>query len=188
MTFGNGGEFDVVELAVLLLDLADVDVLNDVARLRIDRDRAARALPGHALHGGDQRIAVGLAAGLLQRRVHQVHAVIAADRHEIRPHAVIGFFEGGDEILVGRRIVVGRIDMRGDGADDRVAHVVEKIVVGDVARADDLDAGLVEALLGKLPDEGAALSRGHEDEDRIGLVVGRALQERREVRIGQEER
>ena len=31
------------ELAVLLLDLADVDGLHDVARLRIDHDRAARA-------------------------------------------------------------------------------------------------------------------------------------------------
>src|SRR5262245_16682161 len=48
---GEGGEFDVVKLAVLFLDLADIDVLNNVARLRIDRDRAARALPAHALYG-----------------------------------------------------------------------------------------------------------------------------------------
>src|SRR5579863_9830593 len=39
----DGGEFHVVELAVLLLDLADIDVLDDVARFRIDRDRTARA-------------------------------------------------------------------------------------------------------------------------------------------------
>src|SRR5262249_12315588 len=32
------GELDVVELSVLLLDLADIDVLDDVARLRIDRN------------------------------------------------------------------------------------------------------------------------------------------------------
>src|SRR5437660_1367173 len=51
-----GGELDVVELAVLLLDLADIDVLDDVARLRIDRHRAARALPLEALHGRDQLV------------------------------------------------------------------------------------------------------------------------------------
>src|SRR6266852_28995 len=80
----EGLEFDIVEFAVDLLDLADVDVLHDVAGFRIDRDRAARAFPLHPLHGFDQRIAVGLAAGLLQRLVDQVNAVIAADRHEPR--------------------------------------------------------------------------------------------------------
>src|ERR1700745_3293750 len=78
----EGREFDVVEFAVDLLDLADVNVLHDVAGFRIDRDRAARAFPLHALHCLDQRIAVGLAAGLLQRLVDQADAVIAADRHE----------------------------------------------------------------------------------------------------------
>src|SRR3954469_1390775 len=75
-------EFDVVQFAVDLLDLADVDVLHDVAGFRIDRDRAARAFPLHALHRLDQRIAVGLSAGLLQSLVDQADAVIAADRHE----------------------------------------------------------------------------------------------------------
>src|ERR1700761_8959989 len=41
-------EFDVVKLAVDLLDLADVDVLHDVTRLGVDRDRPARAFPLHA--------------------------------------------------------------------------------------------------------------------------------------------
>src|SRR4051812_17200640 len=67
----EGREFDVIEFAVDLLDLADVDVLHDVAGFRIDRDRAARAFPLHALHRLDQRIAIGLAAGLLQGFVDQ---------------------------------------------------------------------------------------------------------------------
>src|SRR6476469_10042969 len=83
----KGLEFDVVELAVDLLDLADVDVLHDVAGFRIDRNRAARALPLHSLHGADQRVAVGLPAGLFERLVDQVNAVIAADRHEARTRA-----------------------------------------------------------------------------------------------------
>src|SRR5258708_36959320 len=80
----EGREFDVVEFAVDLLDLADVDVLHDVAGFRIDRNRAARAFPLHPLHGLDQRIAVGLAGGLLQRLIDQGNAAIAAHRHETR--------------------------------------------------------------------------------------------------------
>src|SRR5271155_3567761 len=92
-------EFDVVEFAVDLLDLADIDVLHDVAGLRIDRDGAARAFPLHPLHGLDQRVAIGVAAGLLQRLIDQVDAVIAAHRHEagtIRE----GLLVGRDELLV----------------------------------------------------------------------------------------
>src|SRR5437868_9306585 len=47
-------ELGVPELAVLLLDLAQVDVLHDVAGLRVDEHRAARALEDLAFHGGDQ--------------------------------------------------------------------------------------------------------------------------------------
>src|SRR6202158_973421 len=101
----EGRELDVVELTVLLLALADIDVLDDVARLRIDRDRTARALPLLALHGGDQLVAVGVAVGLLQCLVHQMHAVVAADRHEVRPHAVVGLLERRHVGLVDRRVV-----------------------------------------------------------------------------------
>src|SRR6476620_200598 len=47
-------ELHVVELAVLLLDLADIDVVHDVARLGINEHRAARALEDLALHGVEQ--------------------------------------------------------------------------------------------------------------------------------------
>src|SRR5262245_20617708 len=70
-------ERHVDELAADLLDLADIDRLHDVAGLGIDRHRAARAVPFHSLGGGDQGVAVGLAAGLLQRLVDRVHAVVA---------------------------------------------------------------------------------------------------------------
>src|SRR6202022_1547493 len=78
---------DIVAFTVDLLDLACVDVLHDVAGFRIDRDRAARAFPLCSLHGLDQRIAVGLAAGLFQCLIDQVDAVIAAHRHEARAGA-----------------------------------------------------------------------------------------------------
>src|SRR5262245_38979353 len=83
-------EFDIEVPAADVLDAPDVDGLHDVARLRVDRDRAARAFPRHALGGRDQRLGVRLAAGFLQRLVDQVHAVIAADRQEVRVEAAIG--------------------------------------------------------------------------------------------------
>src|SRR6478672_11009770 len=70
---GDRRELDVVELASGLLDLADIDVLDDVAGLRIDRDRAARARPAHAFHGIDEGFAAD-AVGLLQAFVEEVHA------------------------------------------------------------------------------------------------------------------
>src|SRR4051794_16299037 len=72
-------ELHVAQLIADLLDAPDIDRLDDVAGLRVDRDRAARALPGHALGGRDQAFAVGLEAGFLQRLIDEVRAVIAAD-------------------------------------------------------------------------------------------------------------
>src|SRR4029079_15972823 len=56
-------ELDVPELAVLPLDLADVDVLDDVARLRVDQDLATRALEELSLHRREQRVAAARARG-----------------------------------------------------------------------------------------------------------------------------
>src|SRR5664279_1379855 len=70
-------ELDVVELVAHrghALDLPDVDVLNDVARLRVDEDRAARALEDLALHRREQRVATTCALGGGERVVDQVHA------------------------------------------------------------------------------------------------------------------
>ena len=39
------GKLDVVEFAIFLLDLADIDVLHDVARFGIYRNGPARAFP-----------------------------------------------------------------------------------------------------------------------------------------------
>src|SRR4051812_24080894 len=72
-------ELHVPQAAVLLLHLAQVDVLDDVARLGVDEHRAARALEDLALHAVDQGLAAALAAGLLQRLVDDAHAVIATD-------------------------------------------------------------------------------------------------------------
>ena len=77
----------------------------------VDRDRAARAFEGHAFHGRDQGVAVGIAVGLLQRLVEQVQAVIAAERDEVGRHWP-RLLDVGDVGLVERRIVRRRIRRR----------------------------------------------------------------------------
>src|SRR5438128_7004392 len=47
---------DVEQPAADFLDTADIDRLADVASLRIDRDRTARAFPFHRLGGRDARL------------------------------------------------------------------------------------------------------------------------------------
>ena len=150
-------EFRAPELPVQLFDLADIDVADNVAGCRIDRDRAARALPRHALHRADQRVAVGIAVRLLQRFVDQVHPVIAAERNEIGPE-MTGLLHGGDVSLVEGGIVRGGIRPGRDHAEHLIAHGVEIVVVGEIARTDDLDAGFAEPALGKLLGENIAVS------------------------------
>src|SRR4029077_3258784 len=45
----HGVELDIDDVVADLLDLADIDVLHDVAGCRIDGDGSARAFPLHAL-------------------------------------------------------------------------------------------------------------------------------------------
>src|SRR5580704_12546978 len=140
---GNGVELDVVERAVLFLDLADIDVLHDLPRFRIDGDRSTRAHPAHALHCRQQRVSAGVALGLFQRLIDEPHPVIGRNRHEVRPNAVVGLLERLDEGLVLRRIVSDRVMVGRHGAKRRIADVGTQVVVGDVARTDQLDARLV---------------------------------------------
>src|SRR5258708_31999860 len=78
-------DLDVGELAVDLLHLAQILVLHDVARLRIDGDRAARArrvLP--LLEDLHRLVGIELALLLLDRLDDEGRAVIGAHRDEVR--------------------------------------------------------------------------------------------------------
>src|ERR1700761_4060002 len=72
---GERLELDGPWLAVHHLHLADVDVLNDVAGVRVDLDGTARAFPFHAFERGQHRVGVGIAIGLFQRAIDRGHAV-----------------------------------------------------------------------------------------------------------------
>ena len=75
--------------------------------------------------------------------------------------------------------------MRRHHAEHLIAHGVELVVVGEVAGADDLDPRLVQAALGELLGEDAGLRAREIDERRVRIDVADALQERREVGIGE---
>src|SRR5262249_52608410 len=100
-----------------------------------------------------------------------MYAVISPDRHEVWPHAAIRLLERGDESLVERRIVIRGIHVCRHRAEHHVAHAGEQFVIQSVAGTDDLDAGLVEATLDELPDEGAALPDRNEHENGFRLQI-----------------
>ena len=73
--------------------------------------------------------------------------------------------------------------MRRDRPDCGIAHGVEDIVVGHIARPDELDAGLSKTALRELLHDRCTLTGGDEDEQRVRLGVLGALNEGRIVRV-----
>src|SRR5262245_50983819 len=96
----------------------------------------------------------------------EVHAVIAADRYEVRTE-VVRLLEVLDVFLVQRGVVRRGIIVRGHHPQHLIAHIVELVVVGEVARADDPDPGTGKAALGELLGEDAGLRAGKVDEGGI---------------------
>jgi len=104
----------------------------------IDGERTARAFPAHALGGGDQRFAVGVAVRLLQRFVDEPRAVIAADRVDVWVTVellIIGF----DEFMIERRIDVGIVVADGDDAERDLAHAFARAFEGERILSHHLD-------------------------------------------------
>src|SRR5579863_9593552 len=77
-----------------------------------------------------------------------------------------------------------RIDARGNDAKQRVAGSRQIVIIDNVARADQLDAGFVEPALGELPGKRARLTGRHEHKQRVRMKIGSALEERRKIWIG----
>src|SRR6266436_64122 len=80
----DGRDLDIDEGVTLLLDAADVDVLDDVARLRIDHDRSARAV--RVLPVGQERhrlIGSKTALGFLDQGKYRRHPVPTIDREKV---------------------------------------------------------------------------------------------------------
>src|SRR3954471_22932774 len=184
---GDGLELHVGEMTTDLAYLAHVLVLHDVARFRIDGDRPARAvriLP--ALPDRHRLVRVHLAL-LLDHGVEDgLHRVPGADRDEVRPRVrAVLLLVGGDERLVRRPVPCGGVVEHREHADRDVAHVRQLLIGGDVARPDQLDAVLGEAEVAeRLHQRGGGLAGRHEDEERVGLRILHALQERAKSEVG----
>src|SRR6266496_3284120 len=171
-------DLDVEQPAADLLDTADVNRLDDVASLRIDSDRAARAFPSHALGGRDERLGVGLAAGLLQGFIDEVHPVPAADAEEVRV-APPGRVVGGDEFRVRRGSVVVVVVKGRDQAERGIAHDLQRVLLGDFALAQDAGLLRIDAEIHeRLAECGRLRAAGDEYEKRLRVEVFRALHDR----------
>ena len=79
----------------------------------------------------------------------------------------------------------GRVVVRGDHAERHVAHVVELVVVGDVAGADQRMPALSSPRSANCFMKAAPWPGGQEHEHRVGLGVAHLLQERREIGAAQ---
>ena len=143
----------------------------------------AGAFPFHALCGGDQRLAVGLATGLLQRLVDQMHAVPAADREYIGAAVELGPV-CLHERLVHRRLVLPSVVKHGSDTDRAVTHAPECVVVHRYfTLAEDLARGNA-TLLHCLGHRRGLRPAGDENEDGLRIEILRALHEGREVGAG----
>ncbi len=113
-----------------------------------------------------------------------MHAVVAADREEIRI-ALVGGVERGHEFLVARGAVVVVVVCRRDDAERGVAHVLEGLLVGELQLRHDLGLARVDAAIRqRLGDRRRLRAARHEDEDRFRVHVLGALHEGGEVGIG----
>jgi len=90
-----------------------------------------------------QRLPAGGALGRFERLVDKVHAVITADRHEVRAH-LRRLSKSVDKSVVGRGTAGCRIVVAGDNPERYVSHAIEDIVIGYVVRSDQADTGLVQ--------------------------------------------
>jgi hypothetical protein len=180
----EGCKLGVVELPVYLFDFADIDVVHDIAGLRIDKYRATWAFPCHALHCPKQRIAVGPATGFLQRFVDEMHSVVSRERDHVWPK-LVRLLECGHVGTVGRGIVGGRIGSCCDHADHLVARRVKSIVIGQIAGPNNLDARVGQTALGELFGENTSLRAGEINKRGVRIDVAYPLQERGKIRIGE---
>src|SRR5882724_3675049 len=136
----------LVDAAVLHHRFGQVLVHDDVARDGVDHDGAARAREPPALERLERRVDLDLALERLGDVDDRRHAVVAADGHEVGGGVgAILLLPRLDEALVLRVVEIGVVVVHRDQADRGRAHRLELRILGDVARADQLDAGLPHA-------------------------------------------
>src|ERR1700722_3783352 len=149
LNHGERFELDIAVDAIDVPDLAQIFVLHDIARLRVDHDRAARAgvFPTFQQRHGLVRIdrAILRRDDVEDRR----HAVERGHRHIARllPGAVLRLISR-DERLVFRPYAGGAVTVHGQRAKRGVAHFPQLLVRNDAARTDQFNAGLAESKAG----------------------------------------
>src|SRR5438132_7636346 len=173
---GIGLDRRVDELVALLLAPPDVEGPNHVAEV-IERERpAGRVRQRNRAQGAVQRLAVvGLAAGLLERRLGDQAIDVEAGRIEAG-HVAVVLDHPVDEPLVGRRVQIGGVRRARDHAHGLVA---ERLHQGVVARGPAAEHGDLEALVLVLLHELQRIRAGEPLHDRVDAAdlgqVGRVV-------------
>ena len=141
--------------------------MDDIPGPRIDLDRATRAFPFQSLHGGDQRVAVSLASGFLERFEIEMHAVVAADRDGVRALAVSFLESATKDLLVGEPWTAK--EWTPSRSENCVGHARKLVLIGKIASAHNADARLVHAALDELFREDPGRSTWKPDEQSVGI-------------------
>src|SRR5882724_8234624 len=133
---------DGLEVAALHLDHDHVDDRLVVALAHLLR--ALRRFPGGVLHRGAQLVGVG-AADLLDRLLEQIEQPVGVGGEQVR--IVLEFLlERGDELLVARRVDVGRIAGGAEKALARAAHGADILLGHGAGRAGERQLVIEDAV------------------------------------------
>src|SRR5262249_58057732 len=119
--------------------------------------------------------AVGLAGGLLQRLVDDVHAVERARGEHVRiasESLLVALYER----RVHRRVVIVVVVEGGDDAETGLTHVLQRVLRRQFALSENLGLARVDAALRqRLADRRRLRTAGRPDVDRLGVGVLGAL-------------
>src|SRR6266545_6452546 len=163
---GIGLDHRVDIAPVLLLDLADIDVADDVAEL-VEPHRAAQGVRhfrlSQCLH--ERFFVFGLAVDRLERVLEHLAAEIGLRGIDARVDFVVAA-DRFDELLVDREIELGRIPIAGNGAERILAHLLQQRFVDGRKSAKDLHP---VAVLAQLANELEAVRAGVPGIDRVEI-------------------
>src|ERR1700730_14805286 len=176
------GELYIAQPVIDPFYTADVDIQDDVARLRIDCDGPTWAFPGHALRRVDEAVAIRLTASFFQSLIDQVHPIPATDRKDIRVTSARNRRVIAYKPPVQHRGMVPVVMGDCDKTERHVAHALERGIVGEVAVAQHHCLASVDAVLADRLTQGCGLCpRWNPDVDAVRIGILRALHVNGEV-------
>src|SRR5512132_4191707 len=150
---------DFLEDAAILHDrLRQILVHHDVPGDGVDRDGPARAVEFPPLEGLQRLVHLDLALEGLDHVHDGRHAVVAADRHEVRSRGgAVLLLPRLDEALVLGGVEIGLGVVHRDQADCRRSHGLQLGILCDITWTNESNAGFAHAERGVGLDDGSGM-------------------------------